>query len=554
MEQLVGVVVDFVLRGRGESEEQRVEVPEDVPVLLVHRSVRLVDHDEIEVAGAESPGASVGFVDQPHHRGIGGDVDPPLGVLVGQQVHRRRVRQVCLERADGLLDQGLPVGEEQHPLDPVGAHQHVGERYHGARLARAGGHDEERSTLVLGLEPLGDGADRPLLVRPTGDLLGYGHLAERLPRRPTGDEELEFVTGVKTGDLPRRIAQVIPEVMFEPIAVVDDRPPAELLLEAIGIQLRLLLTGKRIDGCLLRLDDRQRQTVRAPQHVVDESVLAVGHSGDGELAVPFLVEHPAGLTEHEIDQVAPGLRLVVVVRVGGCGARLLRGVDLGAQLRDQLLVAGLLEFRRLGGLVAGLELCDEVLLLGFGLLELRVLGGQLGLELAELRDGLRHDRTTTRLGQPTGVELLLRRRLARRLGRVGAGQPRQNVEQLGERLVAGVLRHGLGVVDGCVAQSADEVHLRDECVADDPDELAVVDPGREVRLVRLGQVLRAIDPHDRVLHGAARVEAGGARVEQGVALGLLGLGIQLRPFGLQEVEVPHHGPRGPLRTRVRRAQ
>jgi hypothetical protein len=48
--RLVGVAVDLVLGRRGQADQQRVEVVEDGPVLLVHRAVRLVDDDEVEVA------------------------------------------------------------------------------------------------------------------------------------------------------------------------------------------------------------------------------------------------------------------------------------------------------------------------------------------------------------------------------------------------------------------------------------------------------------------------------------------------------------------------
>ncbi len=55
VEQAVGVVVDLVLRGRGQPDQQGVEPVEDRPVLLVHRAVRLVDDDQVEVAGPEAP-------------------------------------------------------------------------------------------------------------------------------------------------------------------------------------------------------------------------------------------------------------------------------------------------------------------------------------------------------------------------------------------------------------------------------------------------------------------------------------------------------------------
>ena len=55
VEEAVGVVVDLVLRRRGQPHEQGVEVGEDFAVFLVNRPVGLIDDDEVEIAGAEPP-------------------------------------------------------------------------------------------------------------------------------------------------------------------------------------------------------------------------------------------------------------------------------------------------------------------------------------------------------------------------------------------------------------------------------------------------------------------------------------------------------------------
>jgi hypothetical protein len=123
--------------------QQRIEVLEDGPVLLVDRTVSLVDDDQVEVAYAEAPLPVVCVVDQPHHRGVGRDEHAPFGVLVGHQVHGRRVRQMRLEGVHGLVDQRHTVGQEQHALGPVGAHQHVGQRDDRACLAGASGHHQQ---------------------------------------------------------------------------------------------------------------------------------------------------------------------------------------------------------------------------------------------------------------------------------------------------------------------------------------------------------------------------------------------------------------------------
>src|SRR5262249_29474068 len=53
IEQRISVAVDLVLGRRGEADQEGIEILEDRPVTLVDRAVRLVDHDEIEMAGTE---------------------------------------------------------------------------------------------------------------------------------------------------------------------------------------------------------------------------------------------------------------------------------------------------------------------------------------------------------------------------------------------------------------------------------------------------------------------------------------------------------------------
>ena len=109
------------------------------------------------------------FVDQAHHGRIGRDEDPPFVVLLGHEVDRRRVGQVLLEGVDGLIHQSDAVGEEQHALRPVAAHQQIAQRDDRARLARAGRHDDQRLALVVALKRFADPADRARLVVPLDD-------------------------------------------------------------------------------------------------------------------------------------------------------------------------------------------------------------------------------------------------------------------------------------------------------------------------------------------------------------------------------------------------
>ena len=92
----------------------------------------------------------------------------------------------------------------------------------------------------------------------------------------------------------RRIARVIPEPVLIAVRVEDHRPLAELLFEAIRIELGLLLTDPRILPCPLGLDEAERLAVITPQHIVDEALACVvGHAGDREFPILRLVERPA---------------------------------------------------------------------------------------------------------------------------------------------------------------------------------------------------------------------------------------------------------------------
>jgi hypothetical protein len=126
--------------------------------------MRLVDHDEVEVTDPETATLLAGRVDQTHHGRIGRDVDATFLVPLFQEVHGRRSRQMRLEGVGGLLHQRLAIGEEQHALDPIGAHQQVDQRNHGPGLARTGCHHQQGLALLISLEGLGDAANGAMLV------------------------------------------------------------------------------------------------------------------------------------------------------------------------------------------------------------------------------------------------------------------------------------------------------------------------------------------------------------------------------------------------------
>lgn len=153
---------------------------------------------------------------------------------------------------------------------------------------------------------------------------------------------------------------------------VDDGAATGELFESVGVELCLLLADVDARRRPLRLDDREREPVGAPQHIVDVALAARGrHAGDlvldgvGVGGVGGVAARPVRLGKQRlVDVVAPGVGLAVVVGVAdtGRGVRRLGGGDLSRELGD------------LGG-VLRLAFGEGP---GVGLVLLFELGGELG--------------------------------------------------------------------------------------------------------------------------------------------------------------------------------
>ena len=75
--------------------------------------------------------------------------------------------------------------------------------------------------------------------------------AERLAAGPPLDEQFELVLGVEALDLAGRVHLVVPEPVVVAVGVEDHRPLAELLLQAVGVELCLLL-AELAETCVVR--------------------------------------------------------------------------------------------------------------------------------------------------------------------------------------------------------------------------------------------------------------------------------------------------------------
>ena len=315
--------------------------------------MRLVDDHQVEMAHSEAPLAVARLVDQSHHGWVGRDVDASLGVLLGDQVDGRGVGQVTLEGIDRLIHQRHPVGEEEHALGPVAAHEQVGERDHRACLASTRRHHEQRLAVVVALEGFGDAADGPGLVVAVDDLRTDRGLRQRAPRLPPLDQQLQLRLLVETQHPARRVAGVVPGPVLVAVRVKDDRPLPELALQAIGVELGLLLPDAGVVPRALGLDEPERLAVVAPEDVVHETLaLGIGHPADLELAVAGLIERPAGFLQQQVDEVVASLRFGVVVGVRLRGGCLLGLGHLGPQALEFLIERALVREQRRELLVA----------------------------------------------------------------------------------------------------------------------------------------------------------------------------------------------------------
>ena len=219
---------------------------------------------------------------------------------------------------------------------------------------------------MLLFERLADPADRSLLVEASGDVGIDLDVGEASTGVAPLHHELEFVPGAEPCGLTGRRHGVVPDPGLEPVRVEDDRPTAVHRLQCVGVQLRLVLTDGRIPSGPLGLDERERRSVVAPQHVVDAALTGLArHSGDLEFAVASSVEAPSGFAERQVDEEVARFGLGVVVIVGHGGGASLRHLhvcseplDLGGQrcvLLGELPLA--LQCRSVGGRLC-LELAD----------------------------------------------------------------------------------------------------------------------------------------------------------------------------------------------------
>ncbi len=266
---------------------------------------------------AELPLVVPGLVNQPHHRRVGGDVDAALGVLLRHQIHGRGGGQMLLEGVHRLVHQRHAISKKEHLLGPVAAHQHIAQSNDRARLARAGRHHHQRLPITVFLKRLADAPDGPRLVVALHNGGVDLRAGQRLPSGPAQDEQLEFVPLEETLHGARRIGGVIPDPVLVTVCVEDDGTLPKLFLQAIGVELRLLLARMGITLGPLRLHDGERFAIGGPENVVDKALSGlIGHAIDFVFAILWLIQRPTGFAQEQVNKGVAGLGFRVIVSIG----------------------------------------------------------------------------------------------------------------------------------------------------------------------------------------------------------------------------------------------
>jgi hypothetical protein len=307
------------------------------------------------------------------------------------------------------------------------------------------------------------------------------------------------------------------------VGAEDHRPLAVLRLQAVRIQLGLLLAHLGALLGALGFHQRQRLAVVTPQHIVHKALaLLVGHAGDLDLEVLVRVELPAGLLQQQVDEIVAGFGFGIVVRVGGGSVGQLGSGHLLAQ-------PGQLGIQRSRGAQQGGEPFIAL--------------GELRLQLLQLVQGLRWH------GRCCGGRPGQKRRVEGQPGvgpaalAIGARQPVADVEQFARGHLGICRRHLAGAVHGLVAQFLDHLGLGEHGLAHHPGEAGLVDQRAQVVLVGQAQAtVMLVEPGHRQFQCAPGVETGGPCIGVHHVFGLGGRLVQQRPLGQQETEVAHACP------------
>ena len=308
LKNLVSILVDLVLGCGSQAHQRRVEIVENIPVFVVNRAVRLVTDHQIKMpAGEELSLLVLHAVNDIEHGLIGGkDTVSGVVVLLLAEVGDGEIGQQIHKAALGLRDQTVAVSQKQDIFHPAVLEQHIAKGDDRSGLAGAGGHDQQRLAAVAGKGVTG-GLDGALLIVASGDVPIHHDIFQARPHGLEIEQLFQVPLGVDGGTFALGI-EIVNDVGLEAVGQKDDRAAVILLFQQVGVQLCLLAGFGHIHAGALGLNDCQRATIIAVEHIVGIADLAlVGHTGQLYLVEPVLALCPACVGEHGVDIDLAGL-------------------------------------------------------------------------------------------------------------------------------------------------------------------------------------------------------------------------------------------------------
>src|SRR5438876_2118727 len=138
------------------------------------------------------------LVDQSHHRWVGRGVDASLFVFFRHEIHRRRVRQMLLERIERLIHQRNTIREKENALCPIASHQQIAQGDYRSCFASAGSHYQERFSRVVAFESFAYPTNRAGLLVTLDDRLADLCFGQLLTRCLSLDEQLQLALLVES--------------------------------------------------------------------------------------------------------------------------------------------------------------------------------------------------------------------------------------------------------------------------------------------------------------------------------------------------------------------
>ena len=171
----------------------------------------------------------------------------------------------------GLIDEGVTVCKEENVLRLIRAEKDVDQGHSYARLARAGGHDEESPALV-GSERLGEAANGFVLVGAVDDGTVNKGRFERSPIQPQELQPLKVGGREKSGNKARISKADLPE---PDVMAVSHEPKGSkgLLLGDLGDVVPELFVGlARVAGASLGFHDSEHVAACVVQAIVRDAV------------------------------------------------------------------------------------------------------------------------------------------------------------------------------------------------------------------------------------------------------------------------------------------